>query len=407
MMLRRSLHCGRWLPRVACNNTIAEVFSAKKEAAFQCANPQHTICHRKISYSSIRHVSREKRENETRVSLQGYFSSDDKSKETFIAACQVFKEKSKHLRGHVEFIYAALRHMEEFGVQKDLETYKELLDLMPKGKMIPQNIFQAEFMHYPKQQQCAIDVLEQMETNGVMPDTEMEMILMNSFGKYSHPVRKYGRMMYWMPKFKNASPWSLPDVVSNDAFDLAKMAVARMCTVDSTSKITTYDTKDVEDAVDDTWIISGQSVIQQELLEKLPHGDPIKVEGPFRIFLRDKSVGYFILRAEARPPPVPQKKEDKDDVGSIKFWFTGEFEEEVEETTVAAPQSIHEQEDGVILAICATGTSSRDSLLSWIRLLEATNPNISNLPVLFTQASPVGEVMVSDEQAEGQVETTA
>lgn len=43
------------------------------------------------------------------------------------------------------------------------------------------------------------------------------------------------------------------------------------------------------------------------------------------------------------------------DVGSIKFWFTGEFEEEVEETTVAAPQSIHEQEDGVILAICATG----------------------------------------------------
>nr|BAI40012.1 evolutionarily conserved signaling intermediate in Toll pathways [Penaeus japonicus] len=296
------------------------------------------------------------------------------------------KKKSKHLRGHVEFIYAALRHVEEFGVQKDLETYKELLDLMPKGKMIPQNIFQAEFMHYPKQQQCAIDVLEQMETNGVMPDTEMEMILMNSFGKYSHPVRKYGRMMYWMPKFKNASPWSLPDVVSNDAFDLAKMAVTRMCTVDSTSKITTYDTKDVEDAVDDTWIISGQSVIQQELLEKLPHGDPIKVEGPFRIFLRDKSVGYFILRAEARPPPVPQKKEDKDDVGSIKFWFTGEFEEEVEETTVAAPQSIHEQEDGVISChMCNRYIKPRSSLLSWIRLLEATNPNISNLPVLFTQ----------------------
>lgn len=37
---------------------------------------------------------------------------------------------------------------------------------------------------------------------GVMPDTEMEMILMNAFGKYSHPIRKYGRMMYWMPKFK-------------------------------------------------------------------------------------------------------------------------------------------------------------------------------------------------------------
>lgn len=37
---------------------------------------------------------------------------------------------------------------------------------------------------------------------GVMPDTETEMILKNTFGKNSHPVRKFGRMMYWMPKFK-------------------------------------------------------------------------------------------------------------------------------------------------------------------------------------------------------------
>ena len=37
---------------------------------------------------------------------------------------------------------------------------------MPKEKMVPTNQFQAMFMHYPKQQQCAIDVLEQMERNG-------------------------------------------------------------------------------------------------------------------------------------------------------------------------------------------------------------------------------------------------
>lgn len=46
------------------------------------------------------------------------------------------------------------------------QVYKKLLDLMPKGKMIPTNIFQQEFMHYPRQQQCAIDCLEQMEVNG-------------------------------------------------------------------------------------------------------------------------------------------------------------------------------------------------------------------------------------------------
>lgn len=46
------------------------------------------------------------------------------------------------------------------------ETYKKILDILPKGKMIPTNVFQAEFMHYPKQQQCAIDLLEKMEDNG-------------------------------------------------------------------------------------------------------------------------------------------------------------------------------------------------------------------------------------------------
>lgn len=52
-----------------------------------------------------------------------------------------------------------------------------------------------------------------------------------------------------------------------------------------------FQTKDVEDAVDDTWIVSGQSVIQQELLEKLPHGEPIKV-----MLLRDLSNGWALDR---------------------------------------------------------------------------------------------------------------
>lgn len=38
--------------------------------------------------------------------------------------------------------------------------------------------------------------------------------------------------------------------------------------------------------------------------------------------------------------------------------------------TVARLPSVHEQEDGTILAVCATGSSSRDSLLSWVRRLE-------------------------------------
>ena len=52
---------------------------------------------------------------------------------------------------------------------------------------------------------------------------------------------------------------------------------------------------------------------------------------------------------------------------------------------------MHSQEDGVILAVCATGSSSRDSVLSWIRFLEDSNPRLGkDISVLFTLKSPIG-----------------
>lgn len=91
--------------------------------------------------------------------------NEEKSKETFLEAVKMHS-RDVHRRGHVEFIYSSLKYMEEFGVNRDLEVYKNILDVFPKGKFIPTNVFQVEFMHYPKQQQCAVDLLEQMEENG-------------------------------------------------------------------------------------------------------------------------------------------------------------------------------------------------------------------------------------------------
>ena len=82
--------------------------------------------------------------------------------------------------------------------------------------------------------------------------------------------------------------------------------------------------------------------------------------------------------------------------------------------TVARLPSVHEQEDGTILAVCATGSSSRDSLLSWVRKLEVivnmpafhlatllskvffhqiSNPRLEDMVVLFTLTSPLGPVI--------------
>lgn len=103
--------------------------------------------------------------------LKGSFEHvQNKDKSNYLEMIKVFENKDVHRRNHVEFIYAALKNMEEYGVHKDLAVYKALIDVMPKGKFIPQNIFQAEFMHYPKQQQCIIDLLEQMEDNGELKE---------------------------------------------------------------------------------------------------------------------------------------------------------------------------------------------------------------------------------------------
>lgn len=99
--------------------------------------------------------------------VKGSFeNASNKDKCTYLEMVNIFVNKDKHRRNHVEFIYAALKNMEDFGVHKDLEVYKTLTNVMPKGKFIPQNMFQVEFMHYPKQQQCIIDLLEKMEDNG-------------------------------------------------------------------------------------------------------------------------------------------------------------------------------------------------------------------------------------------------
>lgn len=69
---------------------------------------------------------------------------------------------------------------------------------------------------------------------------EVEIMLKNAFGKTAHPVRKFMRMYYWMPKFTNLSPWPLPKPVPDDSMDLARLALQRITSVDLLTKIDTF-----------------------------------------------------------------------------------------------------------------------------------------------------------------------
>ena len=335
--------------------------------------------------------------NTSALVTKKYFSQEEeqeRNKESFDGAIDIFCHKDSRRRGSVEFIYAAMRNMEKFGVHRDLGTYRKLMEVFPTGKMIPENRLQGDFFHYPKQQQCATTLLQKMELNKVIPDEEMGDIILNVFGKYSTPYKRYCRMMYWMPKFKNLSPFPLPDELPNNALELAKLAIRQITSVDPSTKLDIIDTDTIADSNDKTWIVSGQSHNQREILETLTEGTALYVEGAFRLWLKDNQVSYFILRG---PPvaPLPTPDTDNDDFSVMSLWVSGERSKA---GTVVREPSVHEQEDGTILGVCASGTSSRDSLLSWVRRLEETNPNLSKMVVLFTLTSPLGPVIPVKEE---------
>lgn len=361
--------------------------------------PMLDSCNTQFHCSASNQLKKGGKETGVVLKERAFEEITDKTKDTFHAAIELFEKRGGQRRGHVEFIYAAMKYMQDFGVHRDLESYKKLMNIFPKGKMIPTNMFQVEFMHFPHQQQCAVDLLDQMEGYGVMPDIEMGDILRATFGKWGFPVRKYMRMMYWMPKFKHLSPFPLPTTLPLDAFELAKLAIARMCGVDLESTVSVFQAKDLVDSVDHTWIVSGQSPTQQELLHKISSSTPVFVEGVFCIYLKHHQISYFTLRADT--VPVKRIQEDFDDVSQIPLHMFGM--EEPRPADLIIPPSIHEQEDGTILAVCATGTSSRDSVLSWVRFLQETNPRLREIPVVFTLRSPVtGLIPAEESQAENQ-----
>ena len=84
--------------------------------------------------------------------------------------------------------------MKDFGVERDLEVYKSLMDVMPKNEYVPRNQIQAGFFHYPRQQDCLLSVLDRMSENKVRPDRETGELILSITGLDSSPYRKFARM---------------------------------------------------------------------------------------------------------------------------------------------------------------------------------------------------------------------
>ncbi|OAD54777.1 Evolutionarily conserved signaling intermediate in Toll pathway, mitochondrial, partial [Eufriesea mexicana] len=316
------------------------------------------------------------------------FNVQRKEKETFLEIINKYKESDTRRISQLEFISSALKYMEEFNVNKDIEVYKALFSIFPEGKYVPQNKFQVMLYHYFKHQQAAISILNQMEKNFVIPDYKLEKMILNTFGTMSYVTEKCWSLLYWLPKFSELNPWPVPKCMPMDPKEYARMALIKLSSVDVQADIKVYSTETIPEAIDHTWIVSSISRSQQELLAVQTIDKSLTVEGPFNIWVDKYYINYFVLKGD----PIKREiiYEDYHDVSDLKipFWEKHNFK---------IPVTLHEQEDGVYYAICATGTSSKDSLLSWIRCLQKTNPILEKIPITFKLTSVLNEQQYLEE----------
>ncbi|XP_057709772.1 evolutionarily conserved signaling intermediate in Toll pathway, mitochondrial [Corythoichthys intestinalis] len=337
------------------------------------------------------HVPVEFLSDRSSVVQRDTFATEHKTKASFVEALEVFIKGDVRRRGHVEFIYAALSKMPEFGVERDLVVYNRLLDVFPKEVFVPRNFIQRMFNHYPRQQECAVQLLEQMENYGVTPNVETKVLLVRIFGEKGHPVRKYQRIMYWFPKFKHANPFPVPHQLPQDPVELADFSLKRIA-ADLDARVTVFqmpgtDVTETGEQITLPHVVGIQSPAQMALLRKHNPSRPVFVEGPFPLWLRKTCVHYYILRAEPEPPD--EKVEEPYDP-ERSFYYPLQLDLDLDRDFGDLETfDVEDLDEGPVFAMCMTNQGDQATLNRWISGLQESNPILGHIPTLFRlQAGP-------------------
>ncbi|XP_054663807.1 evolutionarily conserved signaling intermediate in Toll pathway, mitochondrial isoform X2 [Grus americana] len=232
---------------------------------------------------------------------------NDRGPAAFAAALETLERIPGRRVGRLELVAAALAAMPALGVAREREAYHRLLRLLPRGPWVPRGPIQRLLAPFPQQQECGLQILEQMERYGVVPDAETRFLLLGVFGPRSRPVRKCQRMLYWLPRLRHVDPHPLPSVLPPPGLAAACLGLRRIAN-DPDAHITVYQ-RPVPDEGDNEnegsvqpYIVGAQSPEQQELLARHGPARPVFVEGPFSLWLRSTQLWYYVLRGDPLPP---------------------------------------------------------------------------------------------------------
>lgn len=170
------------------------------------------------------------------IQLGGYNTLIDLAKqrtgmekqEQFALALNEFVRREKYRKGHVAFIRVAMQRMEEFNLEKDLESYNRLMDVFPRGRFAPRRMIDAFWPRSTPQLELSLEILTKMEENGVVPTEETYDIIEAVFGVGSLPLQKCARIVKLFRKFEDMDPYEVRSELPTSRTELSRLALFRM-----------------------------------------------------------------------------------------------------------------------------------------------------------------------------------
>ncbi|KAG5443394.1 hypothetical protein CSKR_113667 [Clonorchis sinensis] len=231
----------------------------------------------------------------------------------FLHAINVYLERyGKTRRGFNQFALNALDKMPEYEVTDDLDCYKAILRVFPPGRMVVTSFLQAEWNHFPRQQDTVIKLLQQMSKHHVIPDDEVGQMIIDIFGWRCHAMTHYRHLMYWVPKLAHANPWPVAqhilDDLDEDPLHLARLIAERICS-DPMAELRLVRLSDskCDNSQQPSSMISAQTPEQMALLTYAVNGNRtsksaqktvIYLDGPHFVWYQRLQGAYYTLWTE-------------------------------------------------------------------------------------------------------------
>ena len=182
-----------------------------------------------VNLKSSRGIAVKHTKKETQYSaIMRYCLEKDPTPEGFLNGVEMFKSKSKTRHGHIDFITSAMKFIEPYKLEKNMEVYESLMDVFPRSRFKNLTLFDALWPKSHPQLFLALDILTKMEWQHLTPSEKMHEICLDIFGRGSLPCRKIYRMWFWFEELKNLNPYELPADTYKNRTDIIKAAVGRL-----------------------------------------------------------------------------------------------------------------------------------------------------------------------------------